>query len=29
LRAALTKWIEETDDQGRVLEPTALAAAKG
>jgi len=29
LRAALNKWIEETNDQGRVLEPPALAAAKG
>ncbi len=29
LRAALNKWIEETNDQGRALEPPALAAAKG
>lgn len=29
LRAALHQWIEETNDQGRVLEPPALAAAKG
>jgi arylsulfatase A-like enzyme len=29
LRAALNKWIEETNDQGRTLEPPALAAAKG
>jgi N-sulfoglucosamine sulfohydrolase len=29
LRAALDKWIDETKDQGRVLEPPALAAAKG
>lgn len=29
LQAALNKWIAETNDQGRVLEPPALAAAKG
>lgn len=29
LRAALYKWIDETNDQGRVLEPPALAAAQG
>jgi arylsulfatase A-like enzyme len=29
LRAALNKWIDETNDQGRVLEPPAVAAAKG
>jgi arylsulfatase A-like enzyme len=29
LRAVLNKWIDETNDQGRVLEPPALAAAKG
>jgi len=29
LRGALEKWIVETNDQGRVLEPPALAAAKG
>jgi N-sulfoglucosamine sulfohydrolase len=29
LRAVLNKWIEETNDQGRVLEPPSLAAARG
>jgi arylsulfatase A-like enzyme len=29
LRAALTKWIAETNDQGKTLEPAELAAAKG
>jgi arylsulfatase A-like enzyme len=29
LRNVLERWIEETDDQGRTLEPTALAAARG
>lgn len=29
LRAVLEKWIEETNDQGRVLEPPEMAAAKG
>jgi len=29
LRAALNKWIDETNDQGRVLESPALAAARG
>jgi arylsulfatase A-like enzyme len=29
LRAVLERWIEETGDQGRTLEPAALAAAKG
>jgi len=29
LRASLEKWIEETGDQGRQLEPSALAARKG
>jgi arylsulfatase A-like enzyme len=29
LRAELTRWIEETDDQGRFPEPAAVAAAKG
>lgn len=29
LRAALEKWIEETNDQGRELEPPELAARKG
>jgi N-sulfoglucosamine sulfohydrolase len=29
LRAALNKWIDETNDQGRVPEPPAVAAAKG
>lgn len=29
LQAALSQWIEETKDQGRVPEPPALAAAKG
>lgn len=29
LRAALTKWIDEANDQGKTLEPTELAAAKG
>ncbi len=29
MRAALTKWIDETSDQGRTLEPAELAAAKG
>jgi hypothetical protein len=29
LRTALEKWIEESHDQGRVLEPPDLAARKG
>jgi hypothetical protein len=29
LRAALEKWIEDTNDQGRELEPPELAARKG
>jgi arylsulfatase A-like enzyme len=29
LRAALTNWIEESNDQGRELEPADLAARKG
>ena len=29
LRAALQRWIEETNDQGRELEPPELAARKG
>ena len=29
MRAAMTKWIDETNDQGRTLEPAELAAAKG
>lgn len=29
LRAVLEKWIEQTGDMGRTLEPTAVAAAKG
>lgn len=29
LRGVLEKWIEETDDQGRYLEPPEIAAAKG
>jgi N-sulfoglucosamine sulfohydrolase len=29
LRGVLTKWIEDTDDQGRVMEPPEVAAAKG
>jgi arylsulfatase A-like enzyme len=29
LRGVLEKWIEETNDQGRVLEPPEVAAAKG
>src|SRR5436309_1636053 len=29
LRAALEKWIEESNDQGRLLEPPELAAHKG
>jgi arylsulfatase A-like enzyme len=29
LRGALEKWIEESDDQGRELEPPEIAAAKG
>jgi arylsulfatase A-like enzyme len=29
LRGVLEKWIEESDDQGRQLEPPELAAAKG
>jgi len=29
LRAALEKWIEQSHDQGRVLEPPEIAAAKG
>jgi hypothetical protein len=29
LRGALEQWIEETNDQGRIFEPAAIAAAKG
>jgi arylsulfatase A-like enzyme len=29
LRAVLEQWIEQTQDQGRVFEPPAVAAAKG
>jgi hypothetical protein len=29
LRGVLEQWIVDSDDQGRVLEPAALAAAKG
>ena len=29
LRTALTRWIEETNDQGKTLEPPELAAARG
>ena len=29
MRAAITKWIDETNDQGRTLEPAELAATKG
>ena len=29
LRAVLTQWIDETNDQGRELEPADLAARKG
>ena len=29
LRAVLERWIEETDDQGRVPEPPEVAAAEG
>ena len=29
LRTALEHWIDESNDQGRVLEPRELAAAKG
>lgn len=29
LRAALTRWIDESKDQGKTLEPAELAAAKG
>ena len=29
LRGVLEQWIEETNDQGRVLEPPEVAAAKG
>ena len=29
LRKVLEKWMEDTHDQGRVLEPPALAARKG
>ncbi len=29
LRGVLERWIEESNDQGRTLEPPALAAAKG
>ncbi|MBI3462451.1 MAG: sulfatase [Planctomycetes bacterium] len=29
LRGVLEKWIEDTDDQGRYLEPPEIAAAKG
>jgi N-sulfoglucosamine sulfohydrolase len=29
LRAALTTWIDGTNDQGKTLEPAALATARG
>ena len=29
LRGVLGRWIEETDDRGRVLEPPEVAAARG
>ncbi len=29
LRGVLDKWIEQTDDQGRIFEPAAVAAARG
>jgi len=29
LRAALEKWIEETNDQGKTLEPPEVAARQG
>lgn len=29
LRGALTRWIDESNDQGRILEPPDLAAAEG
>ena len=29
LRGVLNKWIEDTNDQGRTLEPKELADAKG
>jgi len=29
LRGTLEKWITDSDDQGRALEPAALAAAAG
>jgi arylsulfatase A-like enzyme len=29
LRGVLTKWIDDTNDQGKTLEPPELAAAKG
>jgi hypothetical protein len=29
LRRVLEKWIVETDDQGRIMEPPEVAAAKG
>jgi hypothetical protein len=29
LRQVLERWIEETNDQGRTLEPPEVAAAKG
>src|SRR6185503_13578203 len=29
LRTAVDQWIEESNDQGRTLEPLAVAAAKG
>lgn len=29
LRTALEDWIDQSNDQGRVLEPPELAAAKG
>lgn len=29
LRGVLEKWIEETNDQGRIFEPAEVAAAHG
>ncbi|NUQ64624.1 MAG: hypothetical protein HUU20_19330 [Pirellulales bacterium] len=29
LRGVLEKWIEESNDQGRIAEPAEVAAAKG
>ena len=29
LRGVLEKWVEETNDQGKTLEPKELAEAKG